>query len=80
MNHVPVTKGTAPFEHYETLRYSALTTQPVARARTTCTATPGIRPTASLAALWVTAIGMVQIPLAVIVIPLVHSLRTRIKL
>jgi hypothetical protein len=58
MDHVPVTKGAAPFEHSKTLRYSALTIPTLALARTTCTATPGIRPTGSLAAPWVTAIGM----------------------
>jgi hypothetical protein len=57
-DHVPVTKRAALFKHAKTLRYSALTTQAVALARTTCAATPGIRPTGGLAALWVTAIAM----------------------
>ena len=48
-DHARVTKGVAPFHNPEVLRYSALTIQPFALVRTICTATPGVRPTGSLA-------------------------------
>ena len=48
-DHPRVTKGTAPCHRREILRHSALTIQPFALARTTCAATPRIRPTGILA-------------------------------